>query len=419
MPKQLSVDDWPSLLKPGQRVYVPGAAGESTLLMDALERAPAKTAGINFFGVWFPGANRRDLASLHPNAHAETFFVSPELRNSFEAGRTIFRPLVYTEVQLAFESDPPADIALFHVSPPNKNGNCSFGLSADFGPTIAKRAKCLIAHINPNMPSVACAPSISFEKFDYVIDLSGPLITYDTGSPDAILTKIGENVASMVEDGDTIEFGIGKGPAASVLALQNHRNLKIHSGMLIDAIVDLADAGALADGPASIVGGVALGHDKLYEFIASDPRVQMKPVIETHAINALASINCFTAINSVIEIDLFGQANSEMVKGKLVSGPGGLTDFLRGARASEGGKAILALPSTAAGDTISRIVPVLPSETPVSVHRGDVEYVVTEHGIANLRGRSLDQRAEELIAIAAPNFRKSLSEHWAQLRKSF
>ncbi len=410
MPKTIAPEDVPGLLRPGMTVYMPDCAGESLLLAEALQKAPDAAAGVHFVGVWIPGVNNIDYTALHPDARATSFFVTPALRKSFAAGKVDFRPMHYSEVTGYLQSIP-IDLALIQVSAPDDAGRCSFGVAVDFPPSIVGHAKTLVAHINPNMPAPPGAPTVALDDIDYAVEAPFDLLEYDLGGENDALHAVGANVASLIRDDDTIQIGLGKIQATVLEPLSDRKNLRMHTGMICDPIVDFAKTGALAingGGPA-VCAGVAVGGRSLYDFVAEQPWIDFRPATHTHDIGILGEIDNLVAVNSSIEIDLLGQANAEMIKGKQVSAAGGLVDFLRGARRSKGGRAIIALVSTTSDGKTSRIVPMLAPGTAVSVARADVEYVITENGVADLRNKSLPERAEQLIEVAAaPQFRDEL-----------
>ncbi len=414
MPKSLSADELPGLLRPGLCVYAPGLAGESRLMVDALRSQPDASAGVRYVGVWLPGINRVDYAGLHADARATAFFVYPDLHASFAAGRIDFLPLSYFSVYAYLRDQAAIDLALLHVSPPGDDGRCSVGVANDFTPAILHGAGVKVAHINPRMPRTRGAATVAFDELDFVIEGAYPLLSdHPVSDPD--FDAIGRHIAAVLPDGATLEVGVGR--VQSVFAaFTGKRDLALHTGAITTPVLRLVEAGAIAARDHAITTGVALGDDALYDFVADNPGVRFAPVGWTHDIGTLRGIERFVAINSVIEVDLLGQANAEIIGGRQVSSAGGITDFMRGARLSPGGIAIVALPSTAKGGTVSRIVPRLDDGAAVSVARGDMELVVTEHGIADLRDKTIDARAEALIAVAAPRFRDELSVAWRERR---
>jgi acyl-CoA hydrolase len=410
----LRPEDLTRLLRPGLRVYMPGVAGESALIVDALRRAAGTCAGVRFTGVWLPGINRVDYAGLHPEARSTAFFVGRDLRPSFAAGRVDFLPLSYFEIFRHLRDRVAIDLAVIQVAPADAAGRFSLGVAHDFTPAVLPKAGMVVAHVNPLMPPT-CGIRVAPERVDFLIEGPSPILA-DDPAEDPVWEVIGRHVAGLIRDGDTIEVGIGR--VQSVLeSLTGARGLRLHSGAIGSSLLSLAGAGAIAREDGAITAGMALGGPDLHGFLADNPLVRFAPVGETHDVANLRRIARFIAINSVIEVDLLGQANAEMANGRQVSGAGGIVDFMRGARLSPEGLAIVALPATSAGGTVSRILPEFAAGTAVSVTRGDMDVVVTEHGIADLRLGSVDARAEALIGIAAPAFRDGLAEAWGARRQ--
>lgn len=418
MTKEISLEEALNLLAPGMRVYVPGSTAEPTALMDALIANPDAAEGLTFFGAYVPGLNRTDLSALTASTRVETYFMTPALRSSFDAGKVDFFPLQYSQIFDRIQNGPQADVAFLHLSPPDENGMCSFGITADFSPAVAERAKVTIGLINQAMPHIPKSPKIAQKRLSFSVEASAPLLTFSTGDPPEALRKVAGFVAQIIEDGDTLQFGIGKGPEAVLQALTAHKDLQIFSGMIGESTLDLIASGALRDAPGAIQTGMIIGSTKLYDTIVKDHRLEILPADVTHSAFYLNKIDRLTCINSGIEIDLLGQLNSEMIAGKQISGPGGLPDFTAAANLTPGAKSIVALQSVTGDGTKSRIVPNLAGETVVSVSRNNLEYIVTEHGIANLKSKSIDDRATELIRVADPKFRKQLSEAWEVRRKN-
>ena len=403
-------------LPQGGRIYAPGCSGEALLFVEAMRADPALAAMLTFLGIWIPGVNRTDYAGLHEDARSELIFLSPDFRASFERSAARFRPLAYTQAYQWLQ-ETPVDAAFIQVSPPDRDGMCSLGVSADFTPALTDRAGVIrIAHVNPQMPAPERAPRLPVDSFDMIVDADHPLLDYAPGPLPPVFDAIARNIAALINDGDTLQFGLGNVQLAVLRALGGKRNLRLHSGMISTPVLDAVDAGVIAGHEGAITTGVALGSAPLYAFAAKDPRVVFAPVGYTHAMETLARIDNFAAVNSVIEVDLFGQANAEYIGGKQVSGAGGLVDFLRGAAAAPGGKPVIALASSAKKGTISRIVPKLDAAS-VSIARADVGIVVTEYGSADLRGMTIEERAEALIAIAHPDHRAALQHAWSTMRE--
>lgn len=399
------------------RIYVAGCSGEPLPLMETLKSAPDLASGLTFLGIWIPGVNQTDWASLHPSSQAESIFISPALRPSFEAGRTSFHPLSYTQ-SAAWLSKTPLDAGVAMISPPDADGFVSLGVSADFSPIILERQDVqVMGIINHSLKAPISGPKFPIGRFDAIAETDHALASVTENDLPQTFAQIGAHIAALCDDGDTLQFGLGNVQQAVLKALHNHRDLKIHAGMISTPLSALIDQGAISSGPGAVTTGVAIGTPDFYERAALDERIRYAPVTYTHAISTLAQLSNFKAINSCIEIDLFGQANAEFLKGRQISGTGGLVDFLRGAAASPTGRGILALTSTARNGSISRIVPRLPGDA-TSISRADVDTVVTEHGVADLKHKSIDARAEALIAIADPSYRDQLQSEWREIRKS-
>ncbi|HEV2363991.1 MAG TPA: acetyl-CoA hydrolase/transferase C-terminal domain-containing protein [Caulobacteraceae bacterium] len=397
--------------RPGLRVYVQGAVGEPLPLRRLLQGAPEALEGVEITGCFLPGINDFDYAALSPSARLTTFMLPGAMRASFEAGRVAVRPLAYSQIAAAFDTEAPFDLAILQLAPADAQGLCSFGPCADFGPIVAPRARRCAAFLNRRWPALARGPALPLSAIDIAIDREAPFITAEETAPSPALAAIAETVAGLVPDGAAIQSGIGGAPAAAVGALRRRRDLTIRSGLVSAGYKALAEAGALAPGAAHIAG-MALGEEALVGWAART--IAFADARQTHGPAALGAIGRFCAINSALEVDLFGQANAEWRGGSLVGGIGGASDFARAARASEGGKAILALPATAGAR--SRIVARLAAPT-VSLARNDVDVVVTEHGAAELRGLDLEGRAQALIAIAAPAHRPGLEAAWTDIRR--
>jgi acyl-CoA hydrolase len=395
----------------GGRVFIPTSASEPLAMLEVYRRRPDLAANLTFVGAPVPGINRNDWSALHATARAEGTFMSGDWRASFEARRYDLRPMTWFQAY-GWLGETPLDVAVFHVSEPDAAGNVSLGISSDLAPAVAGRDLFRVALVNPAMPRVRGAV-YPLDGFDLVADAPRDLLNYDTGSLDPAFDAIKRHLQGLIPQGASVQFGVGKAGIAALAALEGMKGLRIHSGMVTDPLLPVLDSGALTE----VVTGLAAGSRALYERCGSDSRIRFEPSGHTHDIRVLAEIPRLVAVNSAIEIDLFGQANAEFQDGRQISGVGGLTDFLRGARLSKGGLPILALPASARRGEISRIVPRLPP-TAVSVPRADVGLVITEHGVADLRGLSLDGRAEALIGVADPAHRDGLADSWAVIRRS-
>jgi len=412
MPSPLNATSFHEHLARGPEVFAPGCAGHSLLFESWLREDPGRCDGLRFTGVHIPTVNTFDFAGLHPGARQRTIFLSGDLRESWLQGRVDYLPVTYTAAWRWLRDTATFDTVLVQVAPPDADGNCSLGLACDFTPAAWPRAGRILAHINPRMPRTR-GPSIPLARIHAAVEADMPLLEVPDPAADPALDAVATRVAALVGDGATLQLGLGRLQSAVLRAVRDRRGLRIHSGMVSDGLLGLAEAGALADAPDAVVAGVALGSQALY---AAAPRlVQFREVGHTHDAGVLAAVPRLTAINSALSVDLLGQVNGECLGGRQLSGVGGLPDFLRGARQSQGGRGIIALPScTPKGD--SRIVPMLPPG-PVSLARVDADCIVSEHGVADLRHLDVHARARALIGIADPAHRDALEQAWREISR--
>jgi acyl-CoA hydrolase len=411
-PRRLDLDDIASVLPAGRRVLVSGCSGESLILAEAVTRAGRRLGAATFTGVFVTGLNTRTWLA-NPECRVETFFVTPELK---AAGAAVtFLPFCYGDI-LRWLQSVPIDAALFMATPPDAEGLCSFGPIVDFLAELWPQIPVRIAHINPHLPRVASSCNIPFEALTGYVEASQDLLGMTGRADDAVSLAIGEGVARFVPDGATIQTGLGRIPTAALRALRGRKNLKVHSGLIPEAVVDLEDAGALAPG-ASVTGGVAIGSRRLYDRVAG-AAYRFHPVSYTHSPRVLAEIDRFVSLNSAMEVDLFGQSYAEMGPAGLVSGAGGASDFARGARAA-GGVRIVALAASANRGAVSRVVAPGEAMGPVSLGRMDTDIVVTEYGAADLRGLDHGERAFALIGVAPHAHRDRLAAQWSALAARF
>lgn len=399
------------------QIYVAGCSGEPTLVAQAFKSAPDLAEATTFCGIWIPGVNHTDWAGLSDTSEAKSIFVSPSLRRSFEAGRTHFLPLSYTQ-STAWLASAALDGGIVMTTPPDVNGMVSLGVSADFSDLILTRATIpILGVINHAMKAPLNGLKVPLSRFASTVEIDHPLVEVEEADLPDSFEQIGRYIAELCSDGDTLQFGLGNVQQSALKALRDHKHLRIHAGMISTPLIDLLDRDALSEDYGAITTGVAIGTQALYNRVVHEDRIVFAPVSYTHAVSTLSALPNFKAINSCIEVDLFGQANAEFINGRQVSGTGGLVDFLRGAREAENGRGIVALASSAKNGTISRIVPRLPRDA-TSIARADIDTVVTEHGIAVLKHKTIEQRAKALIEIAHPKFRDDLAAQWSEIRKS-
>lgn len=383
------------------------------LLADAVMAAGDALGALTFTGIFVPGLNRHSYLA-NGDCRVETFFVTPALRGGLGIA-VDHLPLCYGDIRRHLRS-VKIDALLCMVTPPDAQGRCSFGPAVDFAAELWPRIPIRIAHINPAMPRTRGDPGIPFEQLTAYVEASAGFDGEADVSPDPIAEAIAAHVAPWITDGATLQTGVGKVPGAILRALTGRSDLRVHSGLVGDEVVDLLEAGALAPGEA-VTAGVAIGSRRLYRAIEG-PAFAFRPVAVTHDRAGIAAIPNFVAINSALEVDLLGQVFSEMGPRGLISGPGGAPDFAAGA-AQGGGLRIIALPATASGGAISRIC--LPGASPgaVTLGRMDSDVIATECGAADIRGLSYGARAEALVAIAAPKHRHALTAGWRDYARKF
>ena len=418
MPRFIAPDDVPALLAPGMTVFVAGGANEPVTVLDAVRRQPASGAGVTWIQSIVPGLNRFDFCSLHDQARALAFFITPQTRASYRAGRVDFVPCQLRAVADLLGEGLDLDLAILSVTAPRDGAaqdaaDFGAGLNCDFVDVVFERARRVVAEVNSALPDPPDGPRIDARRIDFAVPVSRPPDPFPLPAPDETARAVARNVAELVRDGDTIQTGIGAIPYAVLGALREKNDLGLHSGILDDGVMDLVELGVVTGARKTIdrghhVTAYAIGSPALYGWLAERPDVRFRPVNYTHGAGTLARIERFVSINSALEIDLAGQVNAETIRGGQVTGTGGSVDFMRGAASSRGGRSIIALGATAAGGKVSRIVPRLGAGNAPTALRTDVDYVVTEHGVAHLRHRPERARAAALAEIAAPELRAEL-----------
>jgi acyl-CoA hydrolase len=418
MQSSTSPRDILNLLSPGMRVFVHAGASLPRDFTDALSAEPERARGVEFVGAFIPGVNTFDFAALAPDARMITTFGGAFHRKSAARERIHLLPKGYMSF-VRYLADQEFDLAILHLTRPDADGRCSYGINQDFAPLAAPRARKLAAFVNRAMPDIDGEPGPRLDDLALAIEVDTPLPEYPVGAPSPEIAAIAHHAATLINDGDTIQIGIGKVQSAIVRALDAHRDIGVHSGMIDDAIVELAEKGVITGRKKDfdrekIVTGMVFGTRGTYEF-CTHPQVKFHAADYTHAPKVLGEIANFVAINSAVEIDLFGQTNAELVHGGIVSGSGGFHDFMIGARLSPNGRSIVALPATGGG--VSRIVARLCEPGIVTGLRSDADIFVTEHGAVQVRDLAQDARAEALIQIAAPEHRGALMDQWREMRK--
>lgn len=413
LPPALTAAEAAGLLPEGKRAFLAGCAGEPVAILNAVRDDPDLWRGVTLTGAFIPGVNDRDCSALGRNTRVETIFATSGLMRP--AGGVAHLPMHYNQFWRRLGQKGLVDLVYLTVPPPRGDGTVGFGLACDFAPSPIAAGARVVGIVNPLMPDIPNGPRVSLERFAALVEADDPLPTHSAGFIGPEVEQIAAHVVDLLQDGDTLQLGLGKVQTAvlEALARSGLTGLGFHAGMISRAIMQPMQRGVFTRG---VVTGVALGDAAFYAAVPNLPDVTFAPVGLTHDPEVLARAPGLVSVNSVIEMDLFGQANAETIDGRQVSGQGGLLDFHRAARAQAGGRAVLALASTAKGGATSRIVPRLPLGTPVSVARADVDIVVTEHGVAHLGGLSLAERAHALISIADPRHRAWLKEGLDDLR---
>lgn len=400
-------------IKSHDRVFLHSAAATPQHLIDALTARGPKLRAVELVSIHTEGDAPYLAPELADSFTVNTFFVGANNRQAVADGLANYVPVFLSEIPGLFRSGiMPLDVALVQVSPPDKHGFCSLGVSVDITNAAIETARHVIAQVNGNMPRVHGNGIIHVNAIDALVKCDDPIIERIPQPPTAIENTIGQFIAELVEDGATLQTGIGGIPDAALRALRHHRDLGMHTEMFSDGIIDLVQCGALTGRKkktqwGKIVGGFCMGSRALYDFIDDNPMIEMRDISYVNDTSVIRTNPRVTAINSALEVDLSGQVCADSLGSRQYSGVGGQVDFIRGAALSAGGKPIIALPSlTRRGD--SKIVPRLRHGASVTTSRAHVHYVVTEYGVAYLYGKNLRERASALIEIAHPDHREQL-----------
>lgn len=406
------------LIKTGNRVVIGHAAAEPTALVDAMVKNCKQYENVEIVHMVALGKCEYTKPEMSKHFKHNALFVGGSTRESVKECISDYTPTFFYQVPKLFKKGYlPIDVALVEVSKPDEHGFCSFGVSCDYTKTGAECAKIVIAEVNNQMPRTFGDNFIHVSEIDYIVESSRPLIELQPPKITDVEKAIGENCASLIEDGSTLQLGIGAIPDAVLLFLKDKKNLGIHSEMFSDGLVDLYNSGAINNSKKSLHKGkmvvtFLMGTKKLYDFVNDNPAVELYPVSYVNDPVVIMQNSKMVSINSCIQVDMMGQVSSESIGLTQFSGVGGQVDYVRGTSMSEDGKSIIAMPSTASKGKVSRIVPFLDNGSAVTTSRNDVEYIVTEYGIADLRGKTLKQRARELIKIAHSNFKDALIEEF-------
>jgi acyl-CoA hydrolase len=408
-------------IRSGDQVFLHGGAAVPSLLLDALvaRAGDLRDVGLIHFHANGPGPHLAPEMAGHFRHRA--LFIGPNAREAVNDGRADYVPVFLSDVpELFLTGVLPLDVALINVTRPDAHGFCSLGTSVDAALSAIRSAKTVVAQLNAAVPRTLGDSFVHVSDIDLAVEVDQPPYEHDDPPIGDVERRIGEYVAELVPDEATIQMGIGSIPAAVGLALRDKRDLGAHTEMFTDVVLDLVEAGALTGAAkeinrGKIVSTFMMGSRRLYEFVNDNPMVEMRPVDYTNDTAVIRRFRRMTAINSALSVDLTGQVSADSIGTRFYSGVGGQMDFMRGAALAPEGRAIIALPSTAAGGSVSRICGVLPEGAGVVTSRAHVRTVVTEYGVAELFGRSVRERAHALIGIAHPDFRDELL-HQARTR---
>jgi acyl-CoA hydrolase/GNAT superfamily N-acetyltransferase len=399
----------------GDRIFISTACGEPQYLVRALidfvESHPKAFFDTEVLHVWTLGVAPYTDAKFKSNFRHNSFFISDSTREAVNQGMADYSPIFLSQVPELFRTRlVPIDVALIQTSRPDLSGFMSLGVSVDITKAAVEAATTVIAQVNPQMPRVHGDAFVHVTDVDFIVPHDEPLLEYEALVPGEISQRIGRYVSRIVQDGDTIQVGYGSLPNAILAALSEKKHLGVHTELLSDGIADLMQRGVIDNSRKTInrgktVATFCMGKKSTYEYLHDNPAVEFREIAYTNSPLTISQIHNMTAINSALQIDLTGQATAVSLGKSHYSGIGGHADFMRGTVLAPGGRTILALPSTARDEELSRIVPFLEEGAGVSLIRGDVHYVITEYGIAYLHGKNIRERAMSLIAIAHPQFR--------------
>jgi acyl-CoA hydrolase len=407
-------------IRSGDRVFVGSGAAEPERLVEAMTARHHELVGVEIYSILTLGSAPYVDPQYANSFRHVAFFIGHNTREAVQSGRADFMPIFLSEIPALFRDRVPIDWALIQVSPPDKHGYCTVGVAADVVVSAMRNAKHVIAEVNSNMPRTWGDTQIHVSELHCAVEVDTPIPELHAEPIDAISQTIGRHVSALVNDGDCLQLGIGGIPNAVLSELRNHRHLGIHTEMLSDGIVDLVEAGAIDCAAKNYrrhkaICSFVMGTRRLYDFVDDNPFVECYGNDFTNDPFIIARNNNMVAINSAIQIDLTGQVCADSMGAKPFSGIGGQVDFIRGAARSRGGRAIIALPSTAKRGELSRIVSTLRPGAGVVTSRGDVRFVATEHGVADLYAKPISHRARSLIAIAEPKFRAQLEAEAREL----
>ncbi len=411
-----------SLVQNDQRIYVSGNAATPFVLLEALAQQKERLQNVEVIHVLLLGKDREDPLArpeMYGHFRHNSLFVGPGDREAVNSGRADYIPILLSEIPKLLKRQLPIDVALIHTSLPDEHGFLSVGVECVSTLAAVESARAIIAQVNEKMPRTLGDSFIHISRLTKIVEVCEELPQLLPEPPGPVEEQIGRHIANLVEDGATLQMGIGGIPDAVLKQLRNRRDLGVHSEMASDGVMELIEAGVITGArktlhPGKVIATFLLGSQRLYQFAHNNPVFEIHPADYTNDPFIIARNEKIVAINSALEVDITGQVCADSIGYQIYSGFGGQLDFIRGAARAPGGKPVIALASTAKGETISRIVPALREGAGVVTTRADVHYVVTEYGVAYLHGKNLRERAAALIAIAHPKFRDDLERAFAR-----
>ncbi|MDD3004531.1 acetyl-CoA hydrolase/transferase C-terminal domain-containing protein [Flavobacterium sp.] len=421
MSKYVSAQEAVKVVQSNNRVYVQAAAAAPTLLTNALADRASELRNVEICHLHTEGEARYAHPDLKESFHVNSFFIGKNVRHTLHSGNGSYTPVFLSELPNLFRKKAlTVDVVFIHVSPPDQHGYCSLGTSVEGTVAAIENAKIVVAQVNQQMPRTFGDSLIAVSKIDYLVACDVPIHSHELGEISETEYKIGQLVASLIDDRSTLQMGIGSIPNAALANLTNHKDLGLHTEMFSDGVIDLIESGVINCKYKGIVKNRALatflnGSKRLYDFVNNNPFIEMRESSFVNDSSVIRKNPKMVAINSAIEVDLTGQVCADSIGSRMYSGVGGQMDFIRGASLSDGGKAIIALPSiTKNGE--SRITPFLKHGAGVVTTRSHVQYIITENGIADLYGKTLEQRAKLLIGIAHPSCQEQIEREFYENR---
>ncbi len=420
MYKAVSAEEAVKVIRSNDRVYIQAAAAVPQVLINAMTARHEELRNVEVCHLHIEGQTPYANPELRESFHVNSFFIGHNVRHTLKEGNGSYTPVFLSELPLLFKRNiVPLDVALIHVSVPDRHGYCSLGVSVEASLAAIDNANFVIAQVNKQMPRTHGDGIIHISEINLFVECDEPIPTAMNTEPTEIEQKIGEHVAGLIDDRSTLQMGIGNIPNAVLTKLTNHKDLGLHTEMFSDGVIDLILSNVINGNYKTVVPGRALttflmGSKRLYDYVDDNPFVEMRSCDYVNDVDIIKQNPKMVAINSAIEVDVTGQVCADSIGSKMYSGVGGQMDFIRAASLSEGGKAIIALPSTTKKG-VSRIVPSLKPGAGVVTTRAHVHYIITEYGIANLYGKTIKERVKALVKIAHPDHRESIEKGYYEL----